>query len=168
MTRNLITVSSSIVKILIKDEKQKKEETIVPGTKQRANLVFRSIVQKYLLMFSPRSNARYHCSVSSSIETEREEKKRRSDEDEEKRARRRETHKDETKKKTEDKTREERKKNVIFLMCNIISREGHRDDDPIVSPHRVHAFAFAFGRLRLQAQARSTWKAFVSSKRNTN
>ena len=107
-------------------------------------------------MFSPRSNARYHCSVPSSIETDEERRRRR-------RRRSRE-------KSQEEKSREKEKKNVIFLMCNIISREGHRDDDPIVSPHRVHALAFAFGRLRsqAQAQARSTWKAFVSSKRNTN
>ena len=120
MTRNLITVSSSIVKILIKDEKQKKEETIVPGTKQRANLVFRSIVQKYLLMFSPRSNARYHCSVSSSIETEREEKKRRSDEDEEKRARRRGRRRNaqgrnEEKDRRQDKRREKEKCNFPYV-----------------------------------------------------
>jgi hypothetical protein len=34
--------------------REREEKTIVRGTKQRANLVFRSIVQKYLLIFSRR------------------------------------------------------------------------------------------------------------------
>jgi hypothetical protein len=113
-----------------------KEETIVRGTKQGANLVCRSIVQKYLLIFSrrPRQLGCRYSSTLIKIVKKKEGKKRRMIRKEQAR---------------------DKKCNFLYVLASV-----KIEDDPIVSSHRIMSPAIEMEGADLCAK-RNTNKIFL-------